>query len=384
MRGTIKQRAKGSWTVILDIGRDPATGKRRQKWETVRGTKREAEKRLAELQHQLNAGTYINPVKLNLGDFLKQWLHDYASTNVRPTTAEGYRIIIEKHLVPALGNIVLSQLHPHHLQHYYSEALSKGLSARTVLHHHRVLSEALNHATRWGLVGRNIAQAVDPPRPVGKEMQVLDTKGVEILLTEAQGTMYYPLIHLALFSGLRRSELLGLRWPDIDLDAGTLTVNQVLHCVAGGAVVFQEPKTARSKRTVALSPAAVLALKAHRDRVEAHRAILETSLSPDDLVFANVTGSPMLPNTVTHAFTKIARRAGLANIRLHDLRHTHISMLIKAGVHARVIADRAGHSSISTTMDVYGHLYSETQREAAVKFELGLSVPTDALGSVTP
>jgi integrase len=154
-----------------------------------------------------------------------------------------------------------------------------------------------------------------------------------------------------------------------------LTVNQVLHVLPGGKVIFQEPKTDRSRRTITLGPSAVLALKAHRERVESDRALLGNPIGEDDLVFANPTGTPMLPNTLTHAFGKIARKAGL-NVRLHDMRHSHVSMLIKQGIHDKAIADRVGHSSISTTMDIYGHLFSETQREAAIKFELGLVIPT--------
>jgi integrase len=332
--------------------------------------------------HQLDTGNFVNPGKLTVGDFLRQWLRDYAEAGVRATTREGYRIIVEKHLIPGMGHITLSQLQPSHLQSYYAKALKEGrsdgkggLSARTVKHHHRVLSEALNHAMRWGLVGRNVALAVDPPRPVNKEMRILDGDGIHQLLEAARGTLYYPAIYLAVFSGMRRSEVLGLRWRDLDLDGSTLTVNQVLHVLPGGKVIFQEPKTDRSRRTITLGPSAVLALKAHRERAEADRAILGYHIGEEDLVFANPTGSPMLPNTLTHAFTKIARKAGL-NVRLHDMRHSHVSMRIKQGIHDKAIADRVGHSSISTTMDIYGHLFSETQREAAIKFELGLAMPT--------
>jgi integrase len=210
---------------------------------------------------------------------------------------------------------------------------------------------------------------------VNKEMHILDSAGIRLLLEAAQGTLYYPAIHLAVFSGMRRSEVLGLRWRDLDMVGSALTVNQVLHVLPGGKVIFQEPKTDRSRRTITLGPSAVLALKAHRERVESDRALLGNPIGEDDLVFANPTGTPMLPNTLTHAFGKIARKAGL-NVRLHDMRHSHVSMLIKQGIHDKAIADRVGHSSISTTMDIYGHLFSETQREAAIKFELGLVIPT--------
>ena len=173
MRGHIKQRAKGTWSLIIDLGRDPATGKRRQQWSTVRGTKKEAEARLTELLRQVDTGGFVKPTKLTVGEFLEQWLRDYATTNVRSRTLEGYVGVIERHLVPRLGNIALSQLQPSHLQAYYRRILTDGrkdgrggLSSRSVLQHHRIISEALSHAVRWGLLARNVAQAVDSPRAV--------------------------------------------------------------------------------------------------------------------------------------------------------------------------------------------------------------------------
>jgi integrase len=180
MRGSIKQRSRGSWTIILDVGRDPATGKRQQKWETIRGTKREAEKRLAELQHQLNTGEYVKATKLTVADFLHQWLGSYVTSNCRQSTYERYTRAIEDHLIPDMGTIPLSDLKPGHLQAHYAKALkegrkrsgpSEGLSPWTVRKHHVIIREALSHAVKWGLVGRNVALAVDPPKPPRPEAQ---------------------------------------------------------------------------------------------------------------------------------------------------------------------------------------------------------------------
>ncbi len=160
MRGHVTKRGKDSWTIVLSLGNDPETGKRKQKWVSVKGNKKTAEARLVELVHQIDTGSLSNPAKLTLAEFLERWLKDYVAMGVRASTAEGYRIIVEKHLVLGLGGILLSQLTPFHLQGYYAKALKEGhrggkggLSARTVLHHHRVLSEALAHAVKWGLVG---------------------------------------------------------------------------------------------------------------------------------------------------------------------------------------------------------------------------------------
>lgn len=379
MRGHIKQRSKGSWTIVLDLGRDPIIGKRKQQWVTVRGTKKEAEKKLAELQHELNTGSFVKPSKLTVGDFLQRWLTDYVYPHVRASTAEGYRIIVECHLIPNLGAVVLSELKPTHLQGYYAKALREGrrdgrggLAARTVGHHHTVLKEALSHAIKWDLLYRNVGDAVTPPRPVEQEMSALDPDGLEKILEVARGTMYFPLIHLATFTGMRRSELCGLRWKDINLQHGTVSISQILHCLKGGQIVIEAPKTPKSKRLIGLSPDAILALRSYREMVEADMELLDYPLTGERLVFSKADGSPLLPNTVTHAFGKIARRLGLKGITLHSLRHSHASVMLQEGVSARTVADRLGHSNVVITLGTYSHLTPGVKEEAAMKFEEAL------------
>ncbi len=310
-------------------------------------------------------------------------MRDYVSPNVRPKTHDGYRTIVEKQLVPKLGNVPLRDLQPVHLQRFYADLLRDGrldgrpggLSARTVLHHHRVLSEALSHAVKWGLVGRNVAQAVDPPRPEHTEMATLDSDDVRRLLEAAQGTPYHTMFHLALYTGLRRSEFLGLRWRDVDLDRGSLHDVHALHKLRDGRLMFMEPKSAKGRRKVSLSPIAVLTLKGHRERQEADWAEIRATLARDALVFAHLDGLPYLPDTVSHAFTKIATRAGLSGIQLHDLRHTHASLMLRQGVHSKVVQERLGHSTIAVTLDTYSHVTPGLQEAAALKFDEALSEP---------
>jgi integrase len=231
------------------------------------------------------------------------------------------------------------------------------------------LNEALKHAVKWQLVARNVVMAVDPPRAEYREMQVLDAQGVHRLLEAARDTMYYPVLHLAIYTGLRRSELLGLRWKDVDLDMAAIYVVQTSHQLTGGRIVYQEPKTAKGKRQVSLSPTAVLALRAYLEKVEAERDFLGISLTPDSLVFSHYDGSPMLANTITHAYLKIARRVGLQGVRFHDLRHTHATMMLKANVHPKVVMERLGHSQIAVTLDTYSHVVPGMQEKAALAFD---------------
>ena len=386
MRGHIVKRYASSWSIVLDLGRDPTTGKRRQQWVSVKGTKRDAERKMSELLHQVDAGGFVKPAKLTVGEFLRQWLRDYVAINVRPKTAEGYAHNIERHLIPRLGNIRLSGLQAAHLQGFYAEALQGGrldgkggLSTMTLLHLHRTLSEALSHAVKWGLLARNVALALDAPRPQKQEMATLDSDGVRKLLKEAKGSAYYPLLHLAIYTGMRRSELLALRWKDLDLDLATLSVVRVVHHLREGDTVYQEPKTAKGKRLVALSPSAALALRAHRERQEGERYILGLSLTTEDLVFSHPDGSPLLPNTVTHAFIKIARRAGLGGIRLHDLRHTHATLMLKQGVHPKIVSERLGYATVGITLDRYSHVVPGLQESAALRFDEALANPSPAL-----
>lgn len=232
MKGHIRKRSKGSWTLWIDLGRDPETGKRKQQTMTVPGTKKDAERELRATLTRLEEGAYVKPAKLTVGEYLNQWLESYVATNTAPRTVEGYQLIVQRHLIPNLGAIPLTQLQPSHLQSYYAKALSGGradgnggLSARTVLHIHRVLSEALTHAVKWQILIRNVALAVDPPRPKRFEMTTLDEDQVMAFL-QAAGSQYHKLFTVAVYTGMRRSELLGLRWKDVDVDLAQLSVTK--------------------------------------------------------------------------------------------------------------------------------------------------------------
>ena len=376
MRGHIEKRGKDSYSIVLDVGTDPATGRRRQQRVSIKGTKKNAEKRLSELLHQLDNGIFIRPGKTTLSEYLERWVKEYAWPNLSPRTAEGYEHIIRRHLIPALGNIPLTQIKPEHLQKYYSEKLSGGrcdgnggLSARTVRHHHVTLHTALENAVKWGLLARNPADAVTPPHCQQTEMHTLDEAGIHTLLEAAKDTSYYALFYMALYTGMRRSELLALRWSDVDLMLCEVSVSRTLHHLIDGNFVFRPPKTAKSHRMVALSPSTALVLKEHRDKQLMERRMIGISFNDDVLVFSQVDGKPLLPNTISHAWEKLVRRLGLGNIRLHDARHTHASLMLKQGVHPKIVQERLGHSSITITLDTYSHVVPGLQEAAALKFD---------------
>ena len=369
MRGHITKRYRNSYSIVLNLGVDPATGKRKQQWVSVKGTKREAEKRLSELLHQLDTDTFIRPGKTTLAEYLERWLRDYAKPNLSPRGFERYESIVRVHLIPGLGSIPLTQLRPEHLQRHYTAKLSEGLSALTVRYHHTVIHKALQTAVKWGLLSRNVADGVDVPRARRNEMQTWDEGDISRFLEVANKTPYFALFHTALFTGMRRSELLGLKWKDVDLIFGEVSVTRSLHHLRDGSYVFTEPKSARSRRTIALSPSAILTLKEHKERQALDRAMLGIPLRDDDLVFSTLEGKPLRPNTVSRAWTMLAARAGVKVIRLHDARHTHASLMLKAGIHPKIVQERLGHASIQITLDTYSHVAPGLQEAAAVQFD---------------
>jgi integrase len=369
MRGHITKRGKDSYTIVLNLGRDPETGKRKQQWVSVKGTKKDAEKRLSELLSQLDNGIYIKPGKSTLAEFLKLWLRDYAKPNLSPRGFERYESIIRVHLTPNLGNIPLSQLRPEYIQKYYTGKLNSGLSARTVRYHHVVLHIALKTAVKWGLVGRNATDAVDPPRSRKTEMNTWDEDNIICFLNTAKDTPYYALFYTALFTGMRRSELLALRWQDIDLIFSQISVNRSLHQLNNGSFVFTQPKSAKSQRTIALPPSAILVLKEHLEKQKLEKSMQGIPLNDKDLVFCHPDGKPLRPNTVSRAWTILAARAGLKVIRLHDARHSHASLMLKQGTHPKIVQERLGHSTISVTLDTYSHVAPGLQQAAANRFD---------------
>jgi integrase len=253
MRGFIKQRSEGSYSLVVYLGEDPVTGKKRQKWETYKGPKKGAETRLTHILNEINVGAYAEPGKLRVDEYLRRWLADYAKTNVSGKTYERYAQIVEKHLAPALGSVPLFKLKPLQIQGYYSHALQNGrllqkgrkepcpgLSARTVLHHHRVLHDALALAVEWQLLARNPADAVRPPKPEAVEMRALNEAESAWLLEVAKGTRLFAPLLFAVTTGVRRGELVGLRWGDI-VD-GKAAIRRSVEQTKEGGIRFKPPK----------------------------------------------------------------------------------------------------------------------------------------------
>ncbi len=376
MKGHIRKRSKGSWAIVIDVGRDAETGKRRQRWHTVKGTKKDAERALRQILYSMETGNYIEPNRLTVGEWLLQWLEGYVEMRTTARTQESYRSIIRHHLMPAMGSIPLAQLQPNHLQSYYAKALSQGradgkggLSARSVLYHHRIISEALKHAVKMGLLARNIAEVVDPPRVAKVKMSILKPEEISRLLDAARQTPYYVFYCTLLYTGLRRGEALALRWRNVDLLGSELQVVETAFKLGDGTYIVKEPKTPHSCRPVSLPPSLAVLIRQYRAEQEAAFGNLGSPLSEDGFVFTNPNGRPLDPNMVTRTFSRIVRKAGIVQIRLHDLRHTHATLMLKAGVHPKVVSERLGHANIGITLDTYSHVLPGLQEAAAERFD---------------
>ena len=351
MRGYIKKRSKNSYSLAISTGKDANSGKYKYTWITVRGTKKDADKKLAEILYQIDTGTFIQPSKTTVREYLKTWLADH-KLHLSPRGFERYSDIVNQHLIPDFGNLPLDHLKPEHIQKHYTSCQNKGLSAGTICYHHAVIHVALKTAVKRGLLYRNPADAVDPPSTHHKEMKTWTEDQVNVFTEAAKGSRYYVLFYTALFSGMRRSELLGLKWEDVDLMFGQIYVRRSLHHLKDRSYVFTEPKSAKSRRTIALTPSNALLLKDHWEIQTLERSMTGTKLSGTDLVFSDMEGKPLRPNSVTRAWEILAAKCGLPIIRLHDARHTHASLLLKQGAHPKVVQERLGHTTISTTFEV--------------------------------
>ena len=339
-------------------------------------TRKDAERKLTELVHHLDTEAFVKPTKLTVGEFLQRWLEAYAATHVRSRSLEGYQDRA-KHLIEHLGNIPLSDLRPDHLLAYYAEKLvggrrdgqKGGLSPGTLAKHHNLLREALGHGVRWGLLVRNVADAVPPPHPTPREPTILRPDAIQRFLDAVRPHYLYPLSHTALWTGMRRSELLGLKWGDVDLVLGTISVVRALHQLKDGSFEYAEPKTAKGRRQIALSPSSCLTLRAHRERQE----LIGLLTTPEALVFCRLDGTPLSPDVITHTFSRLVRKAGSPGVRFHDLRHSHASLLLQLNIHPKVVSERLGHANIQTTLDIYSHVIPGLQERAALRFDEAFS-----------
>ncbi len=393
-QGHIRPQGDGSWEIKFDLGRDPLSGRRITKYVTFRGTKRKAQEELTRLLGQRNDGNYVEPTKMTVAQYLHHWLEADIDRRVATRTATRYRGIVEKNIIPRLGHVPVRKLTAVHIEAFEAELQregwvkerakqkikegeeapiqeKRGLSSQTALHVHRVLSQALGHAVRLGVLFKNPARQVKPPRPPSREIKILDKGEITTVIAAAKGAGLYVAVLVAVTTGVRRGELLALRWSDIDLKAGSLTVNQSLERIEG-RFVFKSPKTKTSRRTISLPAITVEALREHYTAQLEDRFKLGVGRDPRGLVFARADGQPMDADTLTKSFHRLVATTKVTPITFHGLRHTHISHLLMEGVHVKVVSERAGHANVNTTLAVYAAYIPNMQTDAALRVDAWL------------
>jgi integrase len=364
-RSTIIKRDDGRWHGYVSMG-TKGNG-RRDRRHVSAATRGDVVKKVKALEEKRDAGmTSAAGRPMTVEEWLTYWVENIASVRVRPRTLDSYRSMIRMHLVPHIGQRRLDQLMPEHLEQTYSAILATELSPTTVLRIHRMLHRALKIAMQRDRVTRNVATLVEPPRQERPQTpEPLDVDECKRVLAAAEGRRNAARWTVALALGLRQSEALALQWRDIDLETGRLSVRRGLHRVPGQGLVFTEPKTDRSRRTIALPGPLTEALRKHRAAQNEERLVAGTDWDDWDLVFAQPNGRPLDKHSDYEAWCTLLRDAGVRHIRLHDGRHTAATLLLTAGVHPRVVMDLLGHSQMRTTTDIYSHVMPALAQEAA-------------------
>lgn len=352
--GSIYQRSNGRWVVQIRID-----GKRIAK---SFDTQKECRTWIKQMQDQVETGLHWEATKLTLAEYLNQWLLEI-DTEVKPKTHAQYSGIVRNHLIPYLGQLKIGELLPYHIQQFYTQKKEQGHSQRNIQLMHSVLRRALVIAERQGLIGRNPAKAVTTPKVVQREMMVLNDNQVRQLLITAQGDRYEALYHLAVTTGLRQGELLGLKWEDIDWASNTLRVKRQLQRRKGGGFNFPPPKTKAGRRIVQLGSETMRLLSEHRKRQDVAR--LDNEWQEHGMVFPSIVGTPTGQRILHKFFKRLLKKAGLPDIRFHDLRHTAATLMLMNGIPLIVVSRRLGHSKPSVTLDIYGHYLPGMQEKAA-------------------
>jgi len=366
-RGTIQSRSPGSYRIRYSLGDDPVTGRRRWVTATVRGSRKDAERELTRRLRTVDTGEHVDPLRMTVADWLTLWL-DSTRAEVSPKTHERYAEIVRCYLVPGLGALGLQRLAPSDIQRAYN-SFTRDPSPRTRRHIHRILKSALARAVEQQALGRNPADALKRlPKVERKPIAALTIEQSQKLLGAIQHTTTYWPVMLALATGLRRGELLALRWRNVDFDAGAVRVVESLEQTKAG-LRFKSTKSERG-RAVALPSFAIAELRRHKQAQAEALLALGVRQSGDSLVCGRVDGEPKQPASLTHEFTYlVGRLRNFPRVRFHDLRHSHATHLLAGGVHPKIVQERLGHSTIAVTMDIYSHVTPGMQNEAVAKLD---------------
>ncbi len=366
--GTIIKRplagGKVRWDVYFDLPRED-DGKRRQR-KRVFTTRREAQEFLTTQRAEIAKGVAVDRSEQTIADLMNFWLDTYARHNVSPKTFQGYSDTIKNHIIPVLGRVEVQKLTPAMLQSFYSSKLAAGCGPRTVRLVHLHLDQALTQAMTMGLVARNVSDVVTAPRARPRDMDTWTAEQARAFLRAAHSSAHGPIWVVALATGMRRGELLGLRWRDVDFERGTLSVRQTVGLLRGVSE-FKKPKTKSSVRDIPVQPEVLDALRAHKIAQNEQRLAKGSLWHDYGLVFTSEVGTPIHGDNLRRDYDRLVTRAGVPRIRIHDLRHSHVTLAIAAGANIKAVSQRVGHSNVHITLGTYAHVMPSQHVEVSDK-----------------
>ncbi|MGG3449574.1 tyrosine-type recombinase/integrase [Domibacillus aminovorans] len=363
MKGSIKKNKQTSkWDFVIDIGKDPMTGKRKQKKKRGFETKKEAEKALAALLNELNEGLYIETSKQAYSDYIHFWL-SIKTHEMSNQTLKAYQSYLKNHINSSLGSLSLSSLTPMHIQGFIGDLRNKELSESTIKRIFNVVNASLNAAVKMELIKKNPASTIEKPRVAAKETAIWNLDEVALFLNRSISSPYYIAYLLAVTTGMRQGEILGLRWKDVDFENECLYIRQTLTHDGKG---FKEgAKSKAGNRSIGLDTVTLSTLKQHRKQIATNKLRYSTAYADYDLVVCTNKGKPINPRNLLRTFDNLITKANLPKIRFHDLRHTHASLMLQQGENIKLISERLGHSSVKITLDTYSHVLPNMQQEAS-------------------
>lgn len=373
MRGHITQRGKykKTWSIVIELNK--VNGKRKQKWYTLHGERKDAEKFLTEKLRELDTGSLIDSRNINVKQYFNYWYEQHCLNKLSPTTYESYRRNLDNYILQELGYIKLEDLQPMHLQSFYTKCSKKGLSNKTILYFHRIIHCGLKQAMKWQFITRNVADCVDTPKPNKYKAKFLNDIEITKLIKAIKNTDLYIPVMIGIATGMRRGEILGLIWDNVDLEHGTIRITQALYPTKEGLVILP-PKTETSIREIGIPLTLINILKNHKYEQDKIKQRLGQNYINNDLVCCSIEGKPIHHTKLNHNFNNLLKQNNLTLIRFHDLRHSHASLLMKENTPIKAISERLGHSNVNITLNLYSHIYKETNREIANTFDKFLKI----------
>jgi integrase len=366
MKGYVRKRGD-KWSFTVDIGKDPRTGKRKQKTQSGFKTKKEAQAALAELVSNVEKGSYIEPSKRKFRDFALEYLEKVYKNKVKASTYDRTRSLLLNQIIPWFGNADLKDIDQFLVYEFYEEKKNEGLAPSYIQRMHEITKKWLAIAYQWELIPKNIASLIEPPRNTKKVMNVWNIGQVNEFLKHTKHSRYHPIFFVAAYTGMRKGEIIGLRWEDIDLEAKTLQVRRTLYRITG-ETLLTEPKTPNAYRTIHLDDDLVRVFRKQKVKQNLEKLKYGPAYIESNMVFTQETGDYISPSAVNGLFRRFLQQLGLPEIRFHDLRHTHATILLGMGVNPKLVSERLGHSSVAITLDVYSHVLPSMKQDLSDQF----------------